>query len=219
MSRLIVFHLLFLATNIAFGQFRVRLIDNHSSKTIVPDSTLFIFSSNYTIDSKTNEIVVSKLRGPYLHISINDYENQSEKINKKQYRDKVLPFRLNPSSRLINERFNDLWVLKSKSADTLRIDTMTEVKTELMYFINQLSIHRDCSESMCNYNRTFQYSITVEKQQGLYVITSIKNDKNLQTCKELQVQLSDFSKVFPKIECKECSETNYVFSFALFLGN
>lgn len=211
------------STQTAFSQLNchVKLSDSYSLKQIENLKSIEIKNADFSIDSMSNLILIHKVRGRRLEITLSNYELYSEKINLREFKNNTISRHLVPNRSVINSRFKELWNSERISTDTLFFDDKNEIRKHLSSYLNYLKILDDPCKKDCFTNTyNLHYRIIFSVINSVYEINTVENLRpDIDRCEELDKYMEKLTTVFPKIRVRGLDESvgdlSLVFSIVL----
>ncbi len=211
------------STQTAFSQLNchVKLSDSYSLKQIENLKSIEIKNADFSIDSMSNLILIHKVRGRRLEITLSNYELYSEKINLRKFKNNTISRHLVPNRSVINSRFKELWNSERISTDTLFLDDKNEIRKHLSSYLNYLKILDDPCKKDCFTNTyNLHYRIIFSVINSVYEINTVENLRpDIDRCEELDKYMEKLTTVFPKIRVRGLDESvgdlSLVFSIVL----
>lgn len=219
-----IFLIIFLiSTQAIFSQWNchLKLSDSYSLKQIENFKSIEIINADFSIDTVSNLIVIHKIRGRRLEITLSNYELYSEKINLRKFENDTISRELIPNRSVINSRFEELWNSENLATDTLFLDDKNEIRKHLSSYLNYLKILDDpCKKDCFTHTYNLHYGIIFSNVNSVYEIKSVENLRpDIDRCEELDIYMEKLTKVFPKMRVKGLDESvgdlSLVFSIVL----
>lgn len=211
------------STQTVFSQLNchVMLSDSYSLNQIENFKSIEIKNADFSIDTVSNFIVIHKIRGRRLEITLSNYELYSEKINLRKFKKDTISRHLIPNRSVINSRFEELWNSEDLVTDTLFLEDKNEIRKHLSSYLNYLKVLEDPCKKDCFTNTyNLHYRIIFSVVNTVYEISSVENLRPyIDKCEELDIYMEKLKTNFPKIRVSGLDESvgdlSLVFSIVL----
>lgn len=212
---------LLLTSTLAFGQtdIQLKLIDSFSYETLELDSTLKIKHAKFSIDTVTDIITISRIRGKRLKIEFPNYDFYSNKERIKKYKGGIVTRQLVPNDSLIEKKFREIWDSPNISTDTLSFKDQSDLKKYVLSYLNYLVVLADsCDNGMCNFSNTYNYEIEFIESNSIFEISSIeRTGKSSYKCEVIYQYIKRLNIIFPKTKLDAKPEEPIVFRIRMML--
>src|SRR5690554_3448780 len=210
----VFFIILLFSSSFSFGQMNshLKLFDSYSSAVIRLDNSIKIKNADFSIDTLKNLIVIHKIKGKYLEITLRNYKVYSEKINLKKYKKDTLSRQLTPVKSVLNSRYQEIWFSDNLSADTLTFENTETFRAHIFSYLKYLTFYLNtldepCDNGLCSYSNTYRYKILFSKNGEYYEINRIDKLQPIgYTCVELEKHLDKLKVIYPKLNIKGLEE-------------
>jgi hypothetical protein len=195
----------------------IKLVDSYSYNTVQLNNSIQIKNAEFSLDTINNLITVHKIKGNHLEISFLNYEDHTEKVKLRKYKNDTITRQLIPVDSVIQSRFDRIWKPSHPNSDTLLFENSTELKKHVYGYLKYLEILNEvCDNGMCNYANFYRYKISFVETNSVFEVDAVQKLQPIEyNCDELDKYLNQLKIIYPKFRIKEPENKNIEFYFTL----